>query len=299
MSGQDNASFSESLSPASSSSFVPTAKYNPDLSQTPERISPQHDAEKQSLYQVPFLDEKKRPSYMQAWPRSKRHEADNNELYTEDYWFSIQEKMNGQSGHQTLRHYSSKHEASMVETNRRWSPETSHSLQTRQYPRPLLDYVKNEWQNFSDSDSEPSSPTFSDRDFPNLAQIVSAPRFRRCVLVFLVLSILLNFAWGNWIWFVEPARQENKILRNSLRGTIKDGQTLFGNNMAPTFLGMVQMKKLDRGLVPQKGNKKRLIIIGDVHGCHDECEYFKSRSSPNEGEGNKSASFYVVSKLTS
>ena len=63
---------------------------------------------------------------------------------------------------------------------------------------------------------------------------------------------------------------ENKALNDSLNETMREGQMLFGHNMTPAFLGMVQLKTLDTKLLPQKGNGKRLIIVGDVHGCHDE-----------------------------
>lgn len=40
--------------------------------------------------------------------------------------------------------------------------------------------------------------------------------------------------------------------------------------MRPVFRDMIHLKTIDQGLVPQKGGKGRLILVGDVHGCHDE-----------------------------
>ena len=80
----------------------------------------------------------------------------------------------------------------------------------------------------------------------------------------------LTFAWGIWIGWIEPARLENKALNESLSDTMREGQMLFGHNMTPAFLGMVQLKTLDKTMLPQEGNGKRLVIVGDVHGCHDE-----------------------------
>ena len=63
---------------------------------------------------------------------------------------------------------------------------------------------------------------------------------------------------------------ENKALNEALNETMGKGQMLFGHNMTPAFLGMVQLQTLDKSLVPREGNERRLVIVGDVHGCHDE-----------------------------
>lgn len=57
---------------------------------------------------------------------------------------------------------------------------------------------------------------------------------------------------------------------------MKTGEGWFGENMRPEFLDMVQMKMLDQDLVPARKDRKRLVIIGDVHGCSDERKYFQS-----------------------
>ena len=40
--------------------------------------------------------------------------------------------------------------------------------------------------------------------------------------------------------------------------------------MRPEFLDMIQVKTLDQDLVPAREDQRRLIVIGDVHGCSDE-----------------------------
>jgi len=84
---------------------------------------------------------------------------------------------------------------------------------------------------------------------------------------------LLSFIWATWIGWVQPARLENKALNESLNLTMSEGHMLFGHNMTPAFLGMVQLKTLDKKLVPLKGDRRRLVLVGDVHGCHDERKY--------------------------
>lgn len=52
----------------------------------------------------------------------------------------------------------------------------------------------------------------------------------------------------------------------------------FGTNSKPVFTDMVHLKSLDPALLPSNGkrapghpNRKRLVVVGDLHGCKDEC----------------------------
>jgi hypothetical protein len=49
----------------------------------------------------------------------------------------------------------------------------------------------------------------------------------------------------------------------------------FGINVRPEFAGLLQVQYLDSKLVPgaTHGSPKRLIVVGDVHGCKAEREY--------------------------
>lgn len=58
---------------------------------------------------------------------------------------------------------------------------------------------------------------------------------------------------------------------------------MFGTNMRPTFNDMIQLKTIDQTLVPRKKDKARLIVVGDVHGCHDERMSRVKFSSPETG----------------
>ena len=50
----------------------------------------------------------------------------------------------------------------------------------------------------------------------------------------------------------------------------------------PQFDDLIQIQTLDPELVPMdlagvdagSKNKRRLIIVGDVHGCKEECEFY-------------------------
>ena len=61
-----------------------------------------------------------------------------------------------------------------------------------------------------------------------------------------------------------------------MKGRIVPGGGLFGTNVRPVFRDMIQLKTIDQDLVPQKGSSERLIVVGDVHGCHDERTFHMS-----------------------
>lgn len=138
-----------------------------------------------------------------------------------------------------------------------------HSNQKR---RPLVDLIRNEWKTipYTPSSSSPGSPGYSS---PNWIQVCSAPRVRRYVLLLLM---LLSFTWGNWHYWAGPTWTEHRLLSQSLGERMRTGEGWFGGNMRPEFLDMIQVKTLDQDLVPAREDQRRLIVIGDVHGCSDE-----------------------------
>ena len=143
----------------------------------------------------------------------------------------------------------------------------AHAYQEHRKRRPLIDLIKNEWQNhpYTSQDSPSSSPDFLD---PKLVQILTAPRLRRYVLILLAFILLI---WSNWHVWAGDALKEHRLLDESLQEKIKTGGGWFGAYMRPEFLDMIHIKTLDESLFPNGDNKRRLIIVGDVHGCHEEC----------------------------
>ena len=150
----------------------------------------------------------------------------------------------------------------------------ARAYQSYQKRRPLVDLIRNEWKtnSYAPSSSSPRSPSYSS---PNWMQVCSAPRVRRYILLLL---ILLSLTVGNWHYWAGPTWTEHRLLSQSLNERVKTGEGWFGENMRPDFLDMVQVKTLDQGLIPARGDRKRLIVIGDVHGCSDECKFFSQLS---------------------
>ncbi|KAG8525797.1 uncharacterized protein KY384_000557 [Bacidia gigantensis] len=136
--------------------------------------------------------------------------------------------------------------------------------------RPLIDYIKNEWQQ---SALNSSSPTSDHYDQPDWMQIFFAPRFQRSALVLVLCLFLL---WGNWWTWAGPKISEQYGLRQSTKERMQYAEGWFGANLRPDFVGMKHVEQLDDELVPGIDGKapghRRLVVIGDVHGCAEELE---------------------------
>lgn len=104
---------------------------------------------------------------------------------------------------------------------------------------------------------------------PHCGQIVTAPRFRRCLATFFLLWLLL---WGIWKWWFGSRWAEHVLLSGSLNERMKSGEGWFGSNVRPVFTNIIQLRTLDKTLIPWREGRIRLIVVGDVHGCKDECK---------------------------
>ena len=158
----------------------------------------------------------------------------------------------------------------------------SHSHQTHAYQnpqvrrRPLVDFIKNEWKHTVSSDLTSSSPTSSDFSLPFFFQIFFAPKFQRIFLVVFGLSFLV---WGNWKTWAGSRYHESNAISSSLQSQAKSGVDLFGQNMRPEFLDMIHFQTLDPKFIPvEKTSDRRIIVIGDVHGCYDELDNLLSQA---------------------
>lgn len=153
--------------------------------------------------------------------------------------------------------------------------------------RPLIDSARNGWPSHSNPAYHSLSSSTDDND-PGCLQIavsvVSAPRFRRYVLLYLTLFTL---CWAGWTFMLSPTLEERGNLQQSLDSTKADVGGWFGSNSVPRFDDLTRIASLDPALVPgtetqgSKGgsrSQKRLIVVGDVHGCKEECRCSRTRS---------------------
>ena len=168
--------------------------------------------------------------------------------------------------HETISHHGGYHIP-----HYRVPPRKYHAYQYPQSrPRPLIDYIKNEWQQAAlNTSSNPTPQDHFDRAI-SILQVLSAPRIQRLVLAF---SAFLFFMWCNWKAWIGPRFSESHGLQQSASERIRNAEGWFGENLRPEFVNMAQVDTLDESFLPGGPNvhdERRLIIIGDVHGCNDE-----------------------------
>jgi hypothetical protein len=152
--------------------------------------------------------------------------------------------------------------------------------------RPLIDFVTNDWQR--NSNPYPRDGSFDSQDsyahYVHEKDIYTAPqlpewlkrilriqvprRVQRYLGGYLVFLLAL---WFGWLYWLQPAWTHEKMLDESA-ATVSSGKgQAFGVNMRPAFKDMIHMQTLDTTLLPNGGNgDRRLVFIGDVHGCKDE-----------------------------
>lgn len=153
---------------------------------------------------------------------------------------------------------------------------------SRPHSRPLIDLVTNEWRNhpkYADdllatdtaADDDDSFFDFSEKGFFETVRHSSMRlsrriprRIQRAILIY---GILLALLWIGWKDFVKPDWELRSAMDTSLS---KADDQVFGTNMRPAFNDMIQVKELDEQFLPEAHDGKRLVVVGDVHGCKED-----------------------------
>ncbi|KAI4189279.1 MAG: hypothetical protein LQ346_005141 [Caloplaca aetnensis] len=153
-------------------------------------------------------------------------------------------------------------------------PQNAYAYQYPKSRRPLVDYVTNQWR--TTAPSPPYTPTSPSA--PSIVQIITAPRLRRYLLVIILIVLM---PWSSWRWYGRPRWEEHKLLNDALDDKVRKGAAWYGLNLRPAFLDMIQFHTLDVSELPQEGGKRRLIFIGDVHGCNEELQALLTETKYN------------------
>ncbi|KAK2754410.1 hypothetical protein FQN54_007054 [Arachnomyces sp. PD_36] len=176
--------------------------------------------------------------------------------------------------------------------------DNSYGHATRSYPRtivrPIVDYLRNEWRTsakYGLLSKSKSTPSQYPRGVEMLLSIVTAPRFRRYILVYFV---MLSICWFSWTGIVAPRLKEHGELMESLDiNTMEAVGGWFGTNAIPRFTDMVHMKSLDSSIVPgsqalsgSDPNRRRVVIVGDAHGHTDELQQLLENVSFDSTKGD-------------
>ena len=162
---------------------------------------------------------------------------------------------------------------------------------TKSAPKiPLIDHITNEWQtNPKYEDEHDFRPPGRAEAYPvsrmddvldrlddfydGLIDLLKSPRFRRNVFYFIT-----AVACSTWLWFsvFKPHMQETQAALVTF-DDVKPNEGLYGHNRRPTFPDVIQLRTLDPDLLPKDGGlrlprprSRRLIFVGDIHGCKDE-----------------------------
>ncbi|KAI9929967.1 hypothetical protein ASPWEDRAFT_35200 [Aspergillus wentii DTO 134E9] len=144
-----------------------------------------------------------------------------------------------------------------------------------EYTRPLINYVRDEWQNKAQFVHTNTSMTTSasPRWVHMLYSLVSASYFRRYLVA---LVFLLVTAWIGWRLVLSPRLGESASLSAQSKN-VAGGW--FGTNAMSKSDRLIRLKTLDPSLLPahiapaaDEPSSRRLVFVGDVHGCKYELE---------------------------
>ena len=139
--------------------------------------------------------------------------------------------------------------------------------------KPLISYVRNDWRYKDPRRPRLPSPSPAEENIcpEGWHEILCSNAFKRWMVLYLV---LVAAAWIWWFNYYGPKYVEDSFLEDSLNARIKSHTGHFGMNRRVSFAGLTQLSYLDRSLVPGSevagAKKRRLVIVGDIHGCVDE-----------------------------
>ncbi|KAK4546649.1 hypothetical protein LTR36_001866 [Oleoguttula mirabilis] len=144
---------------------------------------------------------------------------------------------------------------------------------------PLIDQVSNRWRGTEKAStvyvSEPEDHELRFCDLedegscPNtIRDLVRSRRLRRMLAVFLVAAVMLYYGWK---WYLQPRLQEEWSFKQGFLPARSNGT--YGIARAGDFEGTA-IQWLDSSLIPggeaDREGKRRLVFVGDIHGCKKE-----------------------------
>jgi hypothetical protein len=134
--------------------------------------------------------------------------------------------------------------------------------------RPLVDLIPDDNLHVDDEDAAFYAKEEDSLIHPEWKALVqrSTSRIPRRVQRYSVLYLVLLVAlWVGWkVYFGE----QYKVYREEMNAMDTEPEHAYGTNMRPQFKDIIHMKTMDERHLPK--DEKRLVFVGDVHGCIDE-----------------------------
>jgi hypothetical protein len=90
-------------------------------------------------------------------------------------------------------------------------------------------------------------------------------RIKRDFLIFFAIALVFLISWWTYLGPRYSRHTEELHLMDNAPAMT------YGSNVRPDFKDMIQVKDMDQSHLPKK--EKRLIFVGDVHGCKEELEH--------------------------
>ncbi|KAF2001521.1 Metallo-dependent phosphatase [Amniculicola lignicola CBS 123094] len=97
-------------------------------------------------------------------------------------------------------------------------------------------------------------------------------RVRRYSLLYLILLVVTLIGWKSYFGPLYWAQRMETVAMDTAPEYQFDG-----GNAGVELKHIIMVKKLDKELVPTVENGRRLIVVGDVHGCRQELEHLMNK----------------------
>ncbi|KAL8888765.1 MAG: hypothetical protein Q9215_003863 [Flavoplaca cf. flavocitrina] len=231
------------------------------LDQSISLLDQEYDHQRQLLH---HYSTSRHPATNPVYPPNLRSDPDDAE-YTGQHIQANRLELDGSRRGNTRpppRIYTGMEDGATVEKGGFASSHNAYAYQYSHHRRPLIDRIQNRWRSSASSELSPSSPLP-----PSFSQIISAPKFRRYLLTILLVFLI---PWSCWRYILKSLWEDHQILDNALNKQLGKGAAYYGLNVRPAFRDMIQLQTWDTSLLSLGDQTKRLVFIGDVHGCYDE-----------------------------
>lgn len=172
--------------------------------------------------------------------------------------------------------------------------------------QPLIDQVSNKWRDEKTPHTEyeivdeNDFPGFCDLDdegsCPNtVASFIGSRRGKRMLIYGTLIALALMYLYQ---WYVKPAYKEDWAMKE---GFMRQENGTYGIAKGGKFEhGEIRIQVLEKDLIPggesDEDGKKRLVFVGDIHGCKDDLLALLDKVGFNEKTDHLIATGDVISK---